>query len=343
MKSNLVALSVAVALLAGCDLTEKASLAKERGDRDYRAAMSDYQAGRLSQALAGLKKVCAEDPSNTSARFQLACLLQDSEKDYAGAYCAYAEYLVQSPVSDKAKLAKDRMASAEAELAKELAKKYGLDVAGQSAEALKTVRKQLAESQQELQRTQKDLVAKINRIAFLEEESARLKSLMRAEVESSGEPSELAEDKPSEDDEAIAPDRSGIEEAKELLAAADDEEEAKTESVDDAKALLAEMNDDPPVLQQSADAKDKRAAAKKAADQAKSEREQLLASSRSKLEPIPEDGVYVVQEGDTLYKIANRFYGKTAAWKEIREKNKATVSTDGRVKAGQKLILPPLK
>lgn len=343
MKNNLMMISTALALVAGCDFAEKATLAKERGDRAYRAAMADYQAGRLAQASTALKKICAEDPTNASARFQLACLLQDNEKDYAGAYCAYTEYLAQAPASDKAKLAKDRLTATEAELAKELAKKYELDVAGRNAEALKAVRKQLAEAQQDLKKAQKDLAEKANRISFLEGESVRLKSLMRAEAEAPSDPSDLAGETPPEEDEALSPDRSGIDEAKRLLAEADDEADAEPESVDEAKALLAEMTDEPPVIQQAADAKEKRDAAKKAAEQAKSEREQLLAASRSKLEPIPEDGVYVVREGDTLYKIANRFYGKTSAWKEIRETNKATVSTDGRVKAGQKLVLPPLK
>ena len=49
---------------------------------------------------------------------------------------------------------------------------------------------------------------------------------------------------------------------------------------------------------------------------------------------------YVVQEGDTLYRIAVRFYGKMSAWTEIRDANKAIISTDGRIRVGQKLVLP---
>ena len=53
---------------------------------------------------------------------------------------------------------------------------------------------------------------------------------------------------------------------------------------------------------------------------------------------IPDE--YVVEEGDTLYKIATKFYGKASAWKLIRDANRAIISTDGRVKTGQKLKLP---
>jgi nucleoid-associated protein YgaU len=49
---------------------------------------------------------------------------------------------------------------------------------------------------------------------------------------------------------------------------------------------------------------------------------------------------YVVQEGDTLYRIALRFYGRISAWAAIRDANKAVISTDGRVRAGQTIRLP---
>jgi nucleoid-associated protein YgaU len=54
----------------------------------------------------------------------------------------------------------------------------------------------------------------------------------------------------------------------------------------------------------------------------------------------PRPKYYVVKDGDTLYKIAIKFYGRVTAWTEIREANKAVVSMDGRIKTGQKLTLP---
>jgi len=53
---------------------------------------------------------------------------------------------------------------------------------------------------------------------------------------------------------------------------------------------------------------------------------------------IPE--TYVVQEGDTLYGIAKRFYGRLSAWRRIRDANKTMISTDGRVRVGDTLKLP---
>ena len=64
----------------------------------------------------------------------------------------------------------------------------------------------------------------------------------------------------------------------------------------------------------------------------------MKAARKAQKDAIPD--TYVVQEGDTLYKIATRFYGRTSAWKQIREANKDTISTDGRVRTGMKIRLP---
>lgn len=347
MRNSLFVSLVLSVALSGCDFVEKAERERERHDRDYRIAMDDYQAGRLEQAVKGLSKVCTADPSNASARFQLACLLQDAEKDYLGAFCAYREYLLQAPESDKAKLAKDRLAVCESEMSKFLAKKYGLDRADQVSEALKSVQTQLAESRKELERTRKELGEKARRVTALEGETARLKALIRAEGEASVEsPAKdlgtLATDVPKgDDDEPAAPDLSGLAEAKRLLD--EDDTEEGPESVSEAKELLSEMTEDPPMLIQPPQAKEKRDAEKTAQVAPKENVEKVVAPTTPGLEPIPANGIYIVREGDSLYKIANRFYGHTSAWRMIREANKATVSTDGRVRIGQRLVLPPAK
>lgn len=119
-------LVVLAASLVGCDRAERLEQSGQRDGAAYRAAMADYRAGRLPQAVEGFRKVCREEPANASARFQLACLLLDSARDYAGAYCAFREYLLQQPGSDKARIARDRLAACEKELARELAVRHGL-------------------------------------------------------------------------------------------------------------------------------------------------------------------------------------------------------------------------
>ncbi len=49
---------------------------------------------------------------------------------------------------------------------------------------------------------------------------------------------------------------------------------------------------------------------------------------------------YIVQPGDTLSKIAARFYQNPRLWKKIYEANKASLGVDAKLKKGQILIIP---
>ena len=335
---RLVAIA-ALSTFTACDFLHDPTFDTERADADYRTAMDDYQAGRLGPALKGFTKVCAANPSNASARFQLACLLQDGEKDYLGAFCAYREYLLQQPKSEKAKLAKDRLAVCEREVAKLLASKYDLNAIEKEAQVAEGLRKALEESKGQVAKQQKSLADSTRRIAALEAETARLKNLLRVEGEAPlVDPANLSGAKAvvaAEDDAPVAAD--ALAEAKRLLT--EDETNDAPVNVDEAKALLADDPEPPPMIAQDPDAKKKReaaAAAKREADEKAREQKSV------KYEKHPADGYYVVQEGDTLYKLAIRFYGRRDAWKTIREANKAIVSTDGRIRTGQRLKLPPV-
>lgn len=319
--SRLIAL-LALSCLAACDSRTASEFKQERASRQYQAAMDDYTAGRLDAAIKGFEKVLRADPSNTSARFQLACLLQDRRHDNLGAFCNYHEYLQQAPDSDKAKMAKERLAICERALAEELAKKMNLIGDSAIAEEIEHSRKELAD----MKKSRDGLAAKLKESAEgaskLTSENERLRKLLASlGGESSGTP-EKADIVSSvkdllDDEEPSAPTIAALDEAKSLNALAEADDEADT-----ASSLLPT---------QAADAKEKKKASEDAAKKAKAERE-------AKKEAIPD--TYVVQEGDTLYKIALRFYGRTSAWKMIREANKETITTDGRVRTGQTLKLP---
>lgn len=49
---------------------------------------------------------------------------------------------------------------------------------------------------------------------------------------------------------------------------------------------------------------------------------------------------YVVQSGDSLSKIAKRFYGDASAWKRIFEANKDVVKNPDLIQPGWKLRIP---
>ena len=320
--SKLLAL-LALVGLAACDSRTASEFKQERANRQYQAAMDDYSAGRLDAAVKGFEKVLRADPANTSARFQLACLQQDSRHDNVGAFCNYREYLQQAPDSDKAKMAKERLAICERALAEELAKKMNLigDVA--IAEEIEHVRKELADMKKSRDGLAEQLKVSEEVASKLKSENERMKKLLASLAGEPGGTPEKTDVVSSvkdllDDDEPAASSISALDEAKALNALA----EADDGDFGTASSLLPT---------QAADAKEKKKASEDAAKKAKAERE-------AKKDAIPD--TYVVQEGDTLYKIALRFYGKTSAWKQIREANKESITTDGRVRTGQTLKLP---
>ena len=312
MKKCLMTLMTLMTLTA-CDRIQRAD-AFDSGpnSRLYKTAMEDYRAGRLDAALAGFEKTVAAEPANASARFQLACLLQDSRRDYAGAYCAYREYLLQQPDSDRAKLARDRLRVCEKEMAKELSSRHGLNGSEAVLKELKSVRKTAKESADSLAAKEKELEAAQERIRVLTAEKSRLVAIVKG-VGVGGDVPDTPE--------------SMLKEAKSLLSEVEPEETSQP-SVKEARDLLdeedeevaSEMPSQKPIVPK---------------DVKKSHSVRPPASP-----PANPPAEYKVEEGDTLYAIAKRFYGDIAAWKKIRDANKAVISTDGRLRVGDVIRLP---
>lgn len=308
----------ALTVLTACDRIANADFERDRADRAYRAAMDDYRAGRIPQAIDGLKKTCSANPANASARFQLACLLQDSAKDYVSAFCAFREYLLQRPESEKAKLAEDRMSVCEREMARVLTERFAPQAVQDALRDVQEVRAAQAKIESERAKLKSELETAMRDLARMRQENARLKELMRDEVGSEPTVSEHAKD--------VAEAKRAVDE--DAGAGADIADE-----IAEAKKLVSgDAAEPPPMLSQAEDAKAKRAAAREAAQNV---RKPVLYPHEHR------PATYVVQEGDTLYKIAVRFYGRASAWSKIRSANKATISMDGRVREGQKIVLPP--
>ena len=318
-----------LAALTACDSSASRSLRGEREDRLYQSAMTDYKAGRIDAAAKGFEAVVRANPSNSEARFQLGCLLHDAKKDFAGAFCAYSEYLMRSPDSEKAALAKQRLAVCERELAVALAERHKLIADKAANEALETLRREAKESKARVAQLEKQLASAKAQQEALILERKRLLAAARGEDESL-----QVSKKPD------------VKELKDLL-------EEKAESAehvaiaDDAAALRAEGNEE--TTDHAA------VAGVAAALRAEGKSEAALAGSsllpprstgdvvraeKPAEKPAARPPTYEVQEGDTLYKIAVRFYGSIRAWKLIRDANKALISTDGRIQAGETIRLP---
>jgi|GEM_PF-763469 len=67
---------------------------------------------------------------------------------------------------------------------------------------------------------------------------------------------------------------------------------------------------------------------------------EAVAKTKDKPPTEAEPRMYVVLPGDTLFRIAEKFYGDSTQWKKIRDANKTNIDPDGRVRAGQILIIP---
>lgn len=66
----------------------------------------------------------------------------------------------------------------------------------------------------------------------------------------------------------------------------------------------------------------------------------VAAPSNANTVPRPGTQTYVVQPGDSLFRIAEKIYGDSAQWKKLRDANRTRIDPDGRVRAGQILLVP---
>jgi len=332
-----VLLAIALTGLTACDFGEKGDFRGERESPVYLSAMADYKSGRIEQAIAGFRKACREDPANSSARFQLACLLQDNGRDYVDALCSYREFLLLQPNSDKSRLAKDRAAICELEAAKVLAEKHGLTNIGTINSQLETVQKKLKDAERRNVKLSDDVAVAMQRVSHLLTENARLKAALK------GGPAEVG----------IAS-AAGLKDAKALL----EEDEGDRMTIPAEVKRMRNEREETAVTDRIATSADIAALRRDADADADLAEKPLLPkhdpnAERKEFRTRPEvpaapsepphekrPATYVVQEGDTLTRIALRFYGRKNAWKLIREANKATISVDGRVDKGLRIRLP---
>lgn len=323
MRTTTVLTALAIlSTLTACDYAARRDLSEERESRSYRAAMADYRAGRIDAAISGFEKTIREEPANAGARFQYACLLQDSGRDCLGAFCAYHEYISQHPESDKAQIAAKRMAVCEKELAGILAEKHGIARGAAREKEFEALKAEAESLRKRAAEAEKGVEACHRRIAALVAERARLVALVKGvgdgAAQSPDEPSAKDVKALLEEDDSPSGERAEISSA---VAKLRDEEKYE---LDTGSSLLPARKPEDVARRDAAEAEKAKA------------REEAMRAAAARRHPA----TYVVQEGDTLYSIAARFYGRLSAWKRIRDANKAVISNDGRVRAGDKITLP---
>jgi len=321
-------LPITFLLLAGCK-GEKRVMTAERSDGQYKAAMADYAAGRLDKSIEGFEKLLAKSPGNASARFQLACLLQDHRKDPLGAICNYREYVAMMPNGDKVAIAKDRMRACERQLAINLMREQQLGGSVQQDEQIAKLRADKAALEKEMEEVKKGDEKLKADIAALQRENDRIRQMIIAGAEDESIDAVALKGKGiGNREQGIGKDVASVKppSEKDLLDEDDVTGMDRIKFSEDVSNLIAE---------------EKTETSEPAPFGKTVKREQAAPVEEVKEPPHePRPKEYVVQEGDTLFKLAMRFYGRRSAWTLIRDANKATVSSDGRIRQGQTLVFP---
>jgi TolA-binding protein len=320
-----------MAFTAGCD--KRTSLAEmtaqQQKTRLYTNAMDDLQAGRVDAAIRGFEKVVLEDPKSYEAHFQLATLLQDVRKDYIGAIAHYRSYMKIRPASDKATVAQDRMKRSEDLLMAEAVRKVG----GNTADKIV----------QENEKLTGDITSLKNRIAELEGELRSANKKVADLTLANRKKSDLIE-KLGDDKDTSAKDNVSVKEALAELREEQEERRRRLVNPTDKELLEEDMEEPGDRIRNSPEMKQlRREFAKEDSSQAPFNT--VAAPKKATVEEKKPSSpgrpkTYQIQEGDTLYKLSVRFYGSGGYWRKIREANRATISSDGRLRVGQVINLP---
>ncbi len=351
--------ALALVLATGCGRGGISDFEKnERGNALFSQAITTEKSGDVEGAIRLYKQVMIDEPKAYSAHFMLATLLQDYSEDYIAAIYHYNRYIELQPASQKVELAKQRIKISEHLLAPKILKSVGDSATGISQAHLLKENARLNGIIGNLEGEKSKLFQQVQTadamVKELSAENARLRKIV---------------DKMRDDSTVAAPADSLAERVKELRSS--DQSGAEGFSKSELDALRREAADmkagDAPsavkkpvvevpsvksVLERVHTRLTGEEAAKKKAEADQEVRAAAKEGDLSEFslfkppadkEKTDKTGIertYVVQPGDTLMRIATRFYGDTTNWKKIRDANRAQIDPDGRVRAGQIILIP---
>jgi len=351
--------AVSLLLIAGCGKGGVSEFEKkERGNALFSQAVTTEKSGDVEGAIKLYKQVMIDEPNAYSAHFMLATLLQDHSEDYIGAIYHYNRYIELQPKSEKVELARERIKISEHLLAPKILKSVGDSAAGISqAHLLKeNVRLNgiIANLEGEKSKLLEQAQTNDAMIKDLSTENSRLRKIvdnMRGDSVVDSPERSLSErvqgERNSEDEVKSGFNKSELDalrrEAADMKAGKSPEPLKKpVVEVPSVKSVLEKVQNR---LTGDEDAR-KKAEADEAVRAAAKEGDLSEFSlfkapdDNKKLDKSDSDRTYVVQPGDTLMRISARFYGDSSKWKRIRDANRTQIDPDGRVRAGQIVIIP---
>ncbi len=357
---SLLSLS-ALLLLNGCSRRTLSDYEKkQRGNALFRQAINAEESGDIEGAIRLYKQVMIDEPRAYSAHFMLATLLHDHAEDYIAAIYHYERYIELEPDSEKRPLAEERIKIAkhllapklvrsveatspslqQAHLLKEAARLNGIIVRleGEKADQAERIEKsegvhrelvaenlrlrKIVEQMRGSEAVAESATSVRERIGDISgavgEASAgvgrtELEALRREAAASRGAVPSATAKKPVVEVPSV---KSVLDKVQHRLAGPEGDDSKKAENDREARAV-ATGGDLSEFSLFKAPAKTDKDAAERAEKQ-----------------------IYVVQPGDTLMRIADRFYGDNTKWKRIRDANRTQIGPDGRVRAGQNIVIP---
>lgn len=345
----IVLLLCSVVALSGCRRSDIAgSEARERDSALYRKARAAEQSGELESAIRYYHEVLVDEPRSFLAHFQLATLLHDTQSDYIGAIYHYKQYLMWRPESDKATLANERIRIAEQLLAPQILRKVGDSVEGLSqAHLLKEndrLNRMIAGFEGERATMAEEREKWEKEVEKLKGDNTRLREILArmrvAEAESMALDGIRRSDVGGDDGEQT---KLSSERARALRAEADalaSESRGKAEDRRSIRDKIRETAPPPPPVRERSTTTGS-VAIEPLDKSVPQDLRKAVRRDRGERKPAAGGGqIYVVQPGDTLFRVAERFYGDSNKWKRIRDANRANISPDGRIRAGQRIVIP---
>ena len=312
-----------MALFAGCQRATVAEQdARERESPLIRRALEREQVGDLDGAIQTYEEVLQESPKLVSAHFHLALLLQDYRKDYMGAIYHYRQYERLRPDSEKKALLRDRTRVCQQLLVAQLLSSGDVAISRKQLELtaeIDKLNKRLAqvEGEKAALMEQKDTLER--QLIEQKSETDRLRRLLDRVIPASASdaprPHSVLPRLDSTVSAATAP-RASASSTPRMTPAATAAEPVAPKSG-------ASVEPEPPPLL-------KPASLAVAATDPATATAPVTAATRT----------YVVQPGDSVYRIAERVYGDPEQWKKIRDANKDRLDPGNQVRAGQVLVIP---
>jgi nucleoid-associated protein YgaU len=356
-----------LAAAGGCGKRDLAAAeAEERGSSLCRKAREAEQSGDLKEAIRLYNRVLVEEPKSFSAHFQLATLLHDHAEDYVGAIYHYQQYLYLRPESEKSTLAQERIRIAEQLLAPKILRKVGDSVQGISQahllkendrlnrvittlEGEKSVlaeQKGQAEQEREALRSDNERLREILSKMRAGETAQPPREPLLKRVESSVKAADEGRAGERPDGKSLRAMRA---EAEALSSGAGAGEPARKPLVDvpSTEDVLKKVQsrltgEQPAAAPPAAPARQEEPKAAEKSEKPTFSALSLLGRDDKKAKPAKagEQRTYVVQPGDTLFRVSEKFYGDSAHWRRIRDANRARIDPDGRIRAGQIIVVP---